>query len=397
MVDVTIEALGQRGEGVATLDGARVYVPLALPGEIADISVEGERGTLERLVGGSADRGEPFCPYFGQCGGCQIQHLGEELYRQFKADLVASPLARLGITVPIDSMIPAHGEGRRRATLHARREGAGFMRLRSHEVYPIARCPILVGQLAPAADLARAVFAALGEADVAMTATLGGIDVAVRAEKARAKPHRLAPLVAQFRLSRLALNGEVVLQTTQPRVRIGPAEVDLPVGSFLQATELAEETLAGLVLEGLGKAKNVADLFCGLGPFTLRLAERARVTAHDSDKAVVGALDKAVRNTRGLKPVLAKARDLFREPLTRFELESYDAVVMDPPRAGAEAQTRELAQSVVKTVVYVSCDPKTFARDAAILLGGGYTLRRVTPVDQFAWSTHIEMVGVFAR
>jgi 23S rRNA (uracil1939-C5)-methyltransferase len=147
----------------------------------------------------------------------------------------------------------------------------------------------------------------------------------------------------------------------------------------------------------VGPAKTVADLFCGLGPFALRLAEAARVTAHDSDKAAVAALGVAHRHTQGLKPITAKPRDLFREPLTQFELSAFDAVVLDPPRAGAEAQARELAKAKVRRLVYVSCDPVSFARDAAILVAGGYRLERVVPVDQFAFSAHVELVAGFSR
>jgi 23S rRNA (uracil1939-C5)-methyltransferase len=178
---------------------------------------------------------------------------------------------------------------------------------------------------------------------------------------------------------------------------MGKAVVEIPVTSFLQATADAEAALARLVLDGVGPAKSVADLFSGVGPFTLRLAERAKVFAADADRAAIAALHKAVRHTQGLKPVTAVARDLFREPLAPVELNAYDAVVFDPPRAGAEAQARELVRAKVKTVVAVSCEPKTFARDAAILVEGGYRLETVTPVDQFAWSGHVEVVGVFRR
>ncbi|HHY51025.1 MAG TPA: RNA methyltransferase, partial [Alphaproteobacteria bacterium] len=181
------------------------------------------------------------------------------------------------------------------------------------------------------------------------------------------------------------------------RVAMGRAIVAIPAGSFLQATAAAEATLAGLVLDAVGKARSVADLFSGVGPFALRLAETARVAAFDADRAAIAALATAVRHTQGLKPVTAAVRDLFRAPLLPAELEGIDAVVLDPPRAGAEAQSRELARARLPTVVAVSCDPRSFARDAAILLAGGYRLEAVTPVDQFAWSPHVEIVGVFRR
>ncbi len=205
------------------------------------------------------------------------------------------------------------------------------------------------------------------------------------------------PLAQQFRLARLTLNGELVVQAQLPVVAMGKARVETPAGSFLQATEAAELVLSRLVLDGLDGSKSVADLFCGIGPFALRIAETTRLFAADSDKPAIAALSNAVRHTQGLKPVNAVARDLFRDPLAPTELAQFDAVVFDPPRAGAEAQSHELARSKLRTVIAVSCEPRTFARDAAILLAGGYRLESVTPVDQFAWSTHVELVGVFRR
>ncbi|HEY4201257.1 MAG TPA: RNA methyltransferase [Devosiaceae bacterium] len=397
MPAVAITGLGQRGEGVAEVDGKRLYVPLTLPGDRAEIAIEGDRGSLVTLLEEGPGRTQPFCPHFGECGGCQLQHMDAGSYTAFKQGLVETPLRFAGIEIAIDPLVDAKGTGRRRATLHARREGSGFMHMRSHQVHDLDRCPILVPALAKAAEIARGAFAAIGECDVSLTATLTGIDVAIRAEKKGLKATRLTPLAQRFDLARLTLNGDMLLQNRQPLVQMGKAQVPLPSGSFLQATEAAEETLAALVLAPLKGARSVADLFCGAGPFALRIAEGARVLAADSDKAGIAALAQAHRQTQGLKVITAQVRDLFREPLTIFELNGIDAVVFDPPRAGAEAQTRELARSKIKTVVAVSCDPKTFARDAAILIAGGYRLERLTPVDQFAWSAHVELVGVFRR
>ena len=397
MAEVAITGLGARGEGVAELAGERIFVPFTLPGEVAEVEPEGDHARLVRLLEASDGRIEPFCPHFGACGGCQLQHLGPRLYGEFKRGLVEMPLRRAGIETPVGELVDAQGAGRRRATLHARKEGSGYMQARSHQVHDLDRCPILVPGLAKATDICRAIEASIGECDVAITATRTGLDVAIRAEKARARPERVAPIAQKYNLARLSLNGEMLLLNRMPVVSMGKALVELPIGSFLQATEAAEETLARLVLEPLGKARSVADLFCGIGPFALRIAETAKVFAADSDKPGIAALAKAVRNTQGLKAVTAQARDLFREPLTQYELGGYDAIVFDPPRAGAEAQARELAKGKVKTIVGVSCDPKTFARDAAILVAGGYRLESVTPVDQFAWSTHVELVGVFRK
>lgn len=397
MTEVTITGLGARGEGIAEVADQKIFVPLTLPGEVVEIVGDGDHRRMTRLIKASEERTEPFCPHFGSCGGCQLQHLGPSLYAEFKRGLVELPLRRAGIETPVSELIDAQGAGRRRATLHARREGSGYMQARSHEVHDLDRCPILVPSLSKAADICRAIEASIGECDVSITATSTGLDVAIRAEKARAKPARVAPIAEKFNLARLSLNGEMLLLTRMPMVPMGTAMVELPLGSFLQATEAAEETLARLVIEPLGKAKSVADLFCGIGPFALRIAKIAKVYAADSDKAGIAALGKAVRNTQGLKAVNAQVRDLFREPLTQYEFADYDAIVFDPPRAGAEAQARELAKGKVRTIVGVSCDPKTFARDAAILVAGGYRLQSVTPVDQFAWSTHVELVGVFRK
>lgn len=392
----TISSLGHKGEGVTEIDGTKIFVPLALPGETVEITADGERGTLRGIITPATNRAEPFCPHFGACGGCQLQHMDRDSYVAFKTGLVETPLRFTGIAQAVSRFIDASGAGRRRATLHARREGAGYMRLRSHEVHDLDRCPILAPALAKAPDIARAVMAALGEADVSFTATRSGLDVAIRTEKKQARADRVAPLVGRFRLARLALNGEMVLQAQPPVVEMGKASVELPIGSFLQATEAAENLLADYVLDAVGKARSVADLFCGVGPFALRLAEQRPVFAADSDKAGIAALDKARRVTKGIREVTAKARDLFRDPMTRFEL-PYEAVVLDPPRAGAEAQVKELAQSKVRTVVMVACDARSFARDAAILVHGGYAMSNLVAVDQFVHSTHVEIAATFRR
>lgn len=392
-----IESLGQRGEGVADVEGRRVFVPFTLAGDIAEVEADGDRGTMVELVERGPDRIEPFCPYFTKCGGCLLQHAGSSTYAEFKHNLVVQTLRHGGIDVTVAPLIDARGNGRRRATLHATSTGAGYMRMRSHELLSIATCPILVPALREGAPMiARAVGGLIGESDVLCTATATGIDAAVKTQKSL-RAEKLIPLAQRFNLARLSCNGEVIVQARPPTVPMGRAHVELPPVSFLQATAAAEETLAQLVLAGIGKAKSVADLFSGVGPFALRIAEQAKVFAYDSDKPAILALQRAVRFTQGLKPVTAAPRDLFRDPLAPVELDAFDAVVFDPPRAGAEAQSRELARSNVKTVVAVSCDPRSFSRDATILMSGGYKLDGVTPVDQFAWSPHVEVVGVFRK
>ena len=343
------------------------------------------------------DRIDPFCPYFGTCGGCTLQHFGPPSYFALKQELVESALRNAHVAADVRPVVEAHGDGRRRATLHARGKAVGYMQARSHELLDITHCPILVPALETrAVTLAHPIAATIGDCDIAYTATETGLDVAIKTER-KFKAEKLTLLAQRSGLARMSLNGEMVIESRPPTVKMGKAMVEIPMASFLQATAMAEAELSKLVLEGVGKAKSVADLFCGMGPFALRLAEQAKVFAVDSDRLAIAALQKAVRFTQGLKPVTAQFRDLFREPLVPVELKDFDAVVFDPPRAGAEAQARELAKSKVRTVVAVSCEPRTFARDAAILVAGGYRLEKVTPVDQFAWSMHVEMVGVFRR
>lgn len=397
MITTTISSLGQRGEGVTEIDGTRVFVPFTLPGERIEVDAEAERGQMVTLLERSADRIEPFCPYFGACGGCALQHAGPQTYAAFKRGLVETALSHAGVSATVAPLVDAQGAGRRRTTLHIRKHGAGYARARSHDILDIEACPILVPALQKAAPrLAHLLYPMAGEADVAITATGTGLDLAVKSERSP-KPEAIAAFGQTHRLARLAWNGETRFMAQPPAVKMGKSMVELPVASFLQATGKAEEVLAELVAAAVGKSKSVADLFCGVGPFALRLAQTAKVFAADSDKPATAALAKAVRFTQGLKPVTALARDLFRDPLAPVELQPYDAVVFDPPRAGAEAQAKELARSKVKTVVAVSCEPRTFARDAAILIAGGYRLESVTPVDQFVWSAHVEIVGVFRR
>jgi 23S rRNA (uracil1939-C5)-methyltransferase len=346
---------------------------------------------------------EPFCRYYGTCGGCQLQHVDGEEYRRVKLATLMDALKSAGIEWSTPELVDAHGEGRRRVTLHVRVGGgkitAGFMARRSHDLVDIDACPILVPALTQAADIARSLGEKLGDCDVSLTAADNGLDAAVKAERKLASKQQpfAAALADELKLTRLTVNGETLATFVKPVVAMAGIGVEVPPGSFLQATHAGEETLAKLVVAGVGKAKSVADLFCGLGPFALTLAKQARVSAIDDDKQAIAALQTAARHAQGLKPIAATVRNLMREPLTEMELKDFDAVIFDPPRAGAEAQARRLAKSAVKKIVAASCNPQTFARDARLLLDGGYQMTRLTAIDQFKWSTHLECVGVFGR
>jgi 23S rRNA (uracil1939-C5)-methyltransferase len=329
-------------------------------------------------------------------------------YRAWKRDLVVEMLALEKLGCEVAPLRDAHGLGRRRITLHARTGShevlkVGFAAAGSHDIIPVDRCPILDPGLAGALDAAWAIAEPLKPVakplDIQITATDGGLDVDVRGSGPLppALIAKLSGIAEQHDLARLTRHGELVLMRKAPVITIGAAQLTLPPGSFLQATVAGEEALAMLVAERCERAKHIADLFCGVGPFALRLAANARISAFDSDAGAVTALQKAAMATSGLKPVKAETRDLFRRPLVPQELRDFDAVVFDPPRQGAQAQAERLAASKVAVVVAVSCNVATFARDARILVDGGYKIEAVTPVDQFRHTPHVELVARLTR
>jgi 23S rRNA (uracil1939-C5)-methyltransferase len=408
---LTIVRLGHRGDGIADTNVGPVYVPYSLPGETVTVDpVAGhpDRRHLLQVDHASHERAVPICKHFGQCGGCAMQHWSLAEYHLWKRSLVVEALEHAGVIAPVEPLIDAHGKGRRRAVLHARRGAreileVGFAAPRAHHIIAIDRCPILAPRLDGALPAAWAIAEILKPTnkplDIQVTASDSGMDVDVRGSGplSSARTTALAHLAEQHKLARITRHGELVLQREQPLLKIGRCDVALPPAAFLQATAEGEATLARLVTGHVGTAKRVADLFAGIGTFTLRLAERARVSAADSEASAIHALERAAAKTSGLKPVDTQTRDLFRRPYMATELKAFDTVVFDPPRQGAETQARELASSKVPVVVAVSCDAASFARDASILIDGGYQLITVTPVDQFRYSHHVELVAKFEK
>jgi 23S rRNA (uracil1939-C5)-methyltransferase len=406
-----IDHVGHRGDGVSLAGGGSLFVPYTLGGETveaAEVAGHPERRQLIKVERPSPERIAPFCQYFGSCGGCAIQHWQPEAYRAWKRAVVVETLEQAGIACEVGLLIDAHGAGRRRITLHARRgeDGVlrtGFAEASSHAIVAIEDCPILDPSLGGALDAARALADVLRPAnkplDIQVTAASNGLDVDVRGSGPLGSSliAKLSALAQQYNLARLTRHGELVLMRTPPSIEIGSARVTLPPGSFLQATVAGEETLAALVMGHAKRAKHIADLFCGVGPFALRLAAKARVSAFDSDAGAVTALQKAATSASGLKPVRAEPRDLFRRPLMPQELRDFDTVVFDPPRQGAQAQVKQLAASKVATVIAVSCNAATFARDARTLIDGGFVMEGVTLVDQFRHTAHVELVARFSR
>jgi len=413
-VALDIRRLGAQGDGVAEGPDGLVYVPFALPGESWAQQPE---GAFERLTEG-AERTAPTCTHFGVCGGCVAQHMSEALYSDWKVGLVRQALAHQGIEHAIAPLWRAAEGSRRRVVLSAhlgkRDLRLGFRAPHSHELVDIQECtisaPRIVKALPLLADLLKVVTSAMpaevltqaptAEARVYVLAAENGLDVSIEVDGCKpsaGQQQEMARLADAGDLLRLRLGVSEIFQRGRPVLLIDGVQVPVSADGFVQAVSGAEQHMARLASKALGRAKRVADLFSGLGAFTLPLARRARVLAVDSDDDAVTSLDQAVRHAQGLKPVEVLRRDLFREPLSRGELNAFDGVVFDPPRAGATAQSQALAKSKVPVVVAVSCNPATLARDLRTLLDGGYNLVGVNPIDQFLYSAHVEVVAVLRR
>lgn len=407
-VTLTIDRLGAQGDGVATHDGKQVFAPLTLAGEIITAEIDRDRARVIEITTPSADRVAPRCPHYGECGGCSLQHLADARYLEFKREQVVTALSFLQIDTPVDPVIAIAPRSRRRAVFAAHRVGKaiaiGFHSRRSHRIVPITDCAVVtpgVLALLPKLERIAAICAPPKDAlTVSVTETITGFDVALNGvAKAFPADSRIRAIQAagEIGLARLSINGDVAMERAAPTLRAGAAHLTPPPGGFLQACEASEAAMLALVKEAIGDSRKVVDLFAGSGTFSLPLASTATIHAVEGDEAALASLDRAARKAQGLKPVTVEKRDLFRRPLTRADLKRFDAAIIDPPRAGAEDQTRELAASAVKRVAMVSCNAQTFARDLQIMASAGWRATRITPIDQFLWSPHIEIVAQLRR
>ncbi|WP_370222635.1 class I SAM-dependent RNA methyltransferase [Pararhodobacter marinus] len=400
---ITVERLNTRAEGV----GGGVSVARALPGEVVEGTPEGGRIAQPKILTPAPERVAAPCRHYKACGGCALQHASDAFVETWKTDVVRQAMAAQGIDAPIRGIHTSPPRSRRRAVLGGRRlkSGAlvGFHARASDSVTAIPDCLLLDPALIAAIPALEALVAEggsrKGEMRLAVTLFEQGIEVSVTEGKPldKALSLSLPQIAGQFGLARLAWNGEVLLQEEPPVLRMGRARVSPPPGAFLQATPQGEAALLNCVTEAVGDAKQVVDLFAGAGTFTLPLAERAEIHAVEGYAPMLAAMDRGWRNAQGLKRVTSEARDLFRRPLMPDELKRFDAVVIDPPRAGAEAQVAELAKAAVPVIAHVSCNPVTFARDAKTLIAAGYRLDWVQVVDQFRWSAHVELAARFSR
>jgi len=417
-VELSVERVGVRGDGIAVHAGKPVYLAFTAPGDRVRARLgaprdEGRVGTVVEILAPGA-RQAPPCAHFGACGGCALQHLRGEAYGTLKEEIVRATLERRGLDAGIVEplrRLPPGTRRRARLALHRPRRGAvraGFHARESREIVDMRVCPILhpalLAVVSPLRELAAPLLRPGESGSAVLTRVDGGLDVLL--ELPRPPDITALEMLAAFTesndLARLSWRlGEEpatpVAERRRPRVVFAGVDVDVPTDGFLQASAEADAVLTELVLGGVGSAKHVLDLYAGVGTFTFALAERAPVHAVDGARSAIAALTSAAARAMLSGRVTAEVRDLETRPLVRQELRRFDAVVFDPPRAGAKAQARALAESEVPRVVAVSCNPATFGRDARALVDGGYRLARVVPVDQFLWSAQVELVAWLER
>jgi len=410
---LTIARMGHQGDGIAETPNGLVFVPGALPGEVISAEVKDGRAEQFDLIEASPDRRPIHSETYAECGVAPMQHWADEPYLAWKRDVVIQTLAREGIETEVEATVAVPQASRRRLALHARsgpggRVLLGFKARRSWRLVELNDCPVSDPALIAALPgLAKVAAPFLGHPKSAptlhVTLTDTGLDVDVTGVEKKSGGltadvrARAIAAAHEADLARLSLDGDTLVMARQPRITFGRATVPLPPGAFLQAAPAAESAMVSRAVEAVRGARKVADLFCGAGTFTFPLAEVASVMAADSSAASIAALKAGISTAQGLKTIDAQARDLFRRPLSPFDLKGCDAIVLDPPRAGALEQTQQLQGTKAGVVVGVSCNPQTFARDARILIEAGFRLEKVTPIDQFLWSTHVELVGVFRR
>lgn len=406
MDEYRITRLGHLGDGIAE---GPYFAPLTLPGETITAQREGDKLNDVKIVTPSSDRVTPPCRHFKSCGGCQLQHASDAFMAKWKIDVVHKALLAQGIEADFAPISTSPSLSRRRATFAARRtkKGAmvGFHAKASDVIVEIPGCQLLDTELLAARPVAEALAMAGASRkhslEVAVTLSLNGLDVVVRNGKPLDAPLRmaLAQLAEAHGLARLTWEDEVIATRLPPEQEFDGVIVVPPPGAFLQATKAGEAKLRQEVTRMTQGAKRTVDLFAGCGTFSLPLSKYAEVHAVEGDNAMTKALDAGWRHGQGhgLKAVTHEPRDLFRRPLMPDELDRFDAAVIDPPRAGAEAQIQELAESNIQVIAHVSCNPASFARDARTLLSAGYAMGPVHVVDQFRWSTHVELVADFMK
>ncbi|MEM6306701.1 MAG: class I SAM-dependent RNA methyltransferase [Pseudomonadota bacterium] len=403
-MQVKINRLGHGGDGIA--DGP-IYAARTLPGETVQGKLQGTRLGDVKIIVPSAHRIKPQCPAYNRCGGCALHHVAGDYVTDWKARVVRDTLTTQGVPAPLRHVHTSPRNSRRRAKLTGKRtkSGAvvGFHGPRSDVVHDITGCltlaPAIMGLIPHLQDFTTQYASRKGTLAFWVLDTQTGLDVAIESLPDDKPPTfaDMAQWAQSAGIARLSQGDDVVVTFTPPQLTFGSTSVTPPPMGVSQATVPAEQFMQTAVADAVLGARSVVDLFSGCGTFGLSLAQGMAVHAVEGAPDLLAAVDAAVRYGCGLKPVTHEHRDLFRNPLLATELAGFDAVVIDPPRAGAAAQVAEIAQSPVPRVAMVSCNPITFARDAQVLVSGGYDVTWVDVVDQFRWSPHIEIVAQFVK
>jgi 23S rRNA (uracil1939-C5)-methyltransferase len=415
-IEVTVEKLGAQGDGIAEWQGEPVFLPFTVPGDRVRAETGARRGSghecrvVERIEAGPR-RATPICRHFGRCGGCALQHLVPEDYQAIKLDALTAAMRRVGIDPAIVAPLRTVSPTRRRVRLGLARPRdprapavVGFRERFRHTLVDLSEChvlePALLALIDPLRQIAPELMPPGALAEAMLTRCDAGVDLLIESD---APPtlralEALAALAAHRDLARIVWrtgrDDMPVVERRPVRVVFSGTAVPFPPAGFLQASAAAEALLVAEVVVAIADRHPVLDLYAGLGTFTFALAGAGRVHTIEGDAPAVVALNQAAVV---MPHVTAERRDLDRNPLSAAELAPYAAAVFDPPRAGALNQAAEFAASNIETVVAVSCNPATFVRDAARLIAGGFRLERVVPIDQFVWTSHLELVAVFRR
>lgn len=407
-VELTIDHVGARGDGISQSDEGAIYVPFTLKGERVSAEVSKSRGALIEVLDKSSSRIAPICQHFGECGGCTSQHMSAEAYSAWKLSIAQDALQKVGIDTPIEMTSNCEAGERRRVTLTAKKtnEGTelGYHQAATNDLVAISECPVasnkITDHLAHLNDIARVITLHSKPTQLTVTALDNGLDVSVSGEFAIGENEIQAVIkkvVAGKVIKRLTFNDQVLVETEPLTTTFSDITVFPPAGSFLQASKRAELLMVDIVSKHLKSSKKIADLFSGCGTFTFQLAKKSQVHAAEMSGAALNTIDNAFRIQQGLKQITTERRDLVRRPLMRDELKHFQGAVFDPPRAGAETQAKQLARSVVKKVAAVSCNPTSLARDLTILIDGGFKIKSITAIDQFLFSPHVEVVALLER
>jgi len=407
MSEYIVDRLGQLGDGIIDTPNGEIFAPFTLPGEHIEGNVENGRVNSPKIIKPVSDRIKPACKHFKSCGGCSLQHASDTVISDWKIRKTQDALSQVNLHPEFRPIINSKAGSRRRATFAAKRtkKGAlvGFHGRASDVIIEISECPISDPILLSGMP-AFSQFAILGssrKAVLRISATVSGNSLDVKIDNGKklsaTEISKFAQICNQFKILRLMWNDDVIAQSNPPSQKMGLADVIPPSGAFLQATKSGEAALIKTVLEIIGPSKRVVDLFAGCGTFALPISSKATVHALEGDANMIAALDSGWRAAGGLHDIKSETRDLFRRPLMPDEFKKIDAIVIDPPRAGAVSQVVEIAKTNVGRIAFVSCNPATFARDASILCNNGYNLDWVQVIDQFLWNPHIELVAQFTK